>query len=269
MSKLQTLFETDSPVAFVTGSGAKRVGNCVARKLADSGFSIVLHALRSLEQAEETANELANSGVKVHIVQGDISKQADVDRMFESIDSTFGRIDVLINSAAIWWPKPLEEVTADDVRENLEINTLGTFLCCQSAGLRMVDQQTGGVIINLGDWAPIRPYLNYSAYFPSKGAISALSRSMAVELGSRNPKVRVNTIHPGPVMIPEDMSDDDRNKIIDATLLKKEGSPQNIADAVLALIENDFITGAELNVDGGRAIFASDQDIVAAASSYK
>ena len=118
----------------------------------------------------------------------------------------------------------------------------------------MADQPTGGVIINIGDWAVARPYLNYAAYFPSKGAIPALTRDLAVELAARNPRVRVNAILPGPVMLPPDLPAAEREKSIAGTLVKREGSPEHIAHAVLFLIENDFVTGTCIPVDGGRTI---------------
>jgi pteridine reductase len=172
-----------------------------------------------------------------------------------------GRIDVLVNAAAIWKSKRLEEVTATDVRGFFEANTLGTFLCCQQAGLAMVQQPEGGSIITLGDWATTRPYTNYAAYFPSKGAIPALTRSLAVELGTRNPRVRVNCILPGPVMLPLDLPQEERQQAINATLVKREGRPENVAQAVLHFIDNDFLTGVCLPVDGGRSIYASDSEV--------
>jgi pteridine reductase len=120
----------------------------------------------------------------------------------------------------------------------------------------MVRQAEGGCIINFGDWAEARPYLNYAAYFPSKGAIPTLTRCLAVELGSRNPRVRVNCILPGPVMLPPDLPEAERKQAIDATLVKHEGRPENVAQAVLSLIDNDFVTGVCLPVDGGRTVYA-------------
>jgi len=107
----------------------------------------------------------------------------------------------------------------------------------------------------------VRPYLNYAAYFPSKGAIPTLTRCLAVELASRNPKVRVNCILPGPVMLPADLPQAERQQAIDATLVKREGCPENIAQAVLALIDNDFITGVCLPVDGGRTIYGGSESV--------
>jgi pteridine reductase len=147
-------------------------------------------------------------------------------------------------------------VTAADVRRHFETNTLGTFLCAQQVGLLMVQQESGGCIINIGDWAEVRPYLHYAAYFPSKGAVTALTRSLAVELASRNPRVRVNCILPGPVMLPPDLPEEEKRQAIEATLVRREGSPRNVAQAVLSLIDNDFVTGVCLPVDGGRTIYA-------------
>ena len=122
----------------------------------------------------------------------------------------------------------------------------------------MVKQQEGGSIVTIGDWATERPYLNYAAYFPSKGAIPTLTRTFAVELGTRNPAIRVNGILPGPVMLPLDLPEEERRQAIDATLVKREGKPENIAQAVLFFIDNDFVTGVCLPVDGGRTIYAPD-----------
>jgi pteridine reductase len=143
------------------------------------------------------------------------------------------------------------------VRRHFELNTLAVFEAGRYAGLKMAAQQSGGAIINLGDWAIERPYQDYAAYFPSKGAIPALTRSLAVELAARNPRIRVNAVLPGPVMLPDDLSESERQKAIAGTLVKHEGSPQNVADAVVFLAENDFVTGVCLPVDGGRTISSS------------
>jgi pteridine reductase len=120
----------------------------------------------------------------------------------------------------------------------------------------MAAQPTGGVIVNLGDWAVVRPYSNYASYFPSKGAISTLTRNFAVELAARNPRMRVNAVLPGPVMLPPDMPAQEREQAIAGTLVKREGTPQHVADAVVFLAENDFMTGVCLPVDGGRSVYA-------------
>jgi pteridine reductase len=248
--------EQESPVALVTGSGAPRIGNCVVRTLAAHGYRVVLHARSSIVEAHATAAELQSEGKAAAVVSGDVRDETAVRAMTRQAQAAFGRIDALVNCAAIWRSKRFEDVSAADVREHLEINVLGTFLCCHHVGLVMVEQESGGAIVNLGDWSIVRPYLHYAAYFPSKGAIPAMTRDLAVELGTRNPRVRVNAILPGPVMLPENMPDEERRTAINATLAKREGSPENVADAVLFLLRNDYVTGVCLPVDGGRSIFA-------------
>ncbi len=245
-------------VALVTGSGKKRVGAVVAEALAKRGYAIAIHYRTSKAEADETVTALKLHNVEAAAFQADLANEDEVGAMVLGIIARFGRVDVLVNSAAVWESKPLENVTAADVRMHFDTNALGTFLCCQHVGLLMVGQTEGGVIVNIGDWAEVRPYLNYAAYFPSKGAVSAITRNMAVELGSRNPNVRVNAILPGPVMLPPDMSDADRQSTIQATLVKREGTPEHIALAVLSFVDNDFVTGAFLAVDGGRTVYAPE-----------
>lgn len=244
------------PVALVTGSGAPRVGNAIARALAAAGYRLVLHANTSRASAELTAAELRAAGVEAISICADLRVEQAVNELVAAGHAHFGRLDVLVNAAAIWQPKPLEAVTAADVRLHFEANTLATFLCCRAAGLIMVGQEWGGSIVNIGDWATVRPYLNYSAYFASKGTIPTLTRDFAIELASRNPRVRVNAVLPGPVMLPPDLPEAERAAAIAGTLVKREGTPENVADAVLFLVRNDFITGVCLPVDGGRSICA-------------
>jgi len=243
------------PVALVTGSGAARVGNVVARHLAARGYRLVIHANTSSDEARQFAAELQAAGTEALAVTADLRDAAAVGKMVREAHAHFGRIDALVNCAAIWDAKRLEDVTAEDVRKNFDINAVGTFLCCQQVGLLMVAQPAGGAIVNLGDWAIARPYLDYAAYFPSKGAIPAMTRSFAAELASRNPRVRVNAVLPGPVMLPDSLSAEEKAAAVAGTLLKREGSPRNIAEAVVFLLENDYITGVCLPVDGGRTIF--------------
>lgn len=241
-------------VAWVTGSGAPRVGRTVAEALAARGYAVVLHARTSLDQARAAAARFEAQGTPALVVAGDLADEAVVDRAVAEILARFGRLDVLVNSAAVWKSKPLEETVAADVEEHFRANTLSAFLCCRAAGLAMTKQAEGGAIVNLGDWAVERPYLNYAAYFPSKGAIPALTRMFAVELAHRNPNVRVNAVLPGPVMLPPDLTPAQRAEAIAGTLVRREGTPEHVAAAVLAIVENSFITGVCIPVDGGRTI---------------
>lgn len=243
-----------SKLALITGSGRRRVGNVIALTLAQHGYSIALHYNTSEAEAVQSIVRLKEQGAAAIAFQADLREEDQVDRLFEQTVSKFGRIDLLVNSAAVWDPRPLEQTTADDVRQQFEINTLGTFLCCQRAGAIMADQKEGGSIVNIGDWAVARPYLGYAAYFASKGAIPTLTRTMAVELARRNPSIRVNCILPGPVMLPGDLPEEERREAIEGTLVKREGRPEHVAHAVLFLAENSFVTGVCLPVDGGRTI---------------
>lgn len=245
-------------VALVTGSGKKRVGAAVADALARRGYAVAVHYRSSAAEAAETVASLTAHGVEAEPFAADLTDEVAVRRLVTAVLARFGRLDVLVNCAAVWKRKPLEEVTAADVRLHFDTNALSTFLCCQQAGLAMVAQPEGGAIVNVGDWAEVRPYLGYAAYFPSKGAVTAITRSLAVELGTRNPRVRVNAVLPGPVMLPPDLPQAERDHAVRATLVKREGSPANVAQAVLALVENDFVTGASLPVDGGRTVYAPE-----------
>lgn len=249
-------FDHLQPVAFVTGSAAPRVGRAIAKAFHNIGYRIVLHGHRSTTIAHELAQSWSEQGAETLAVTGDLSKPEIVQQIFAQIDRHFGRLDVLVNSAAIWEQKPLEEVTAADVQRHWEINTLATFVCCQEAGWRMIKQPAGGAIVNIGDWATVRPYPDYPAYFPSKGAIPTLTRDMAVELARRNTRIRVNAVLPGPVMLPPELPEDARQAAIAGTLVKREGTPEHVADAVLFLAQHEYITGVCLPVDGGRSVYA-------------
>jgi pteridine reductase len=251
---------TPIKVALVTGSGRRRVGWHVAEALAKRGYAIAVHYRSSAAEAEDTVRHFHSLGVEAASFAADLTDETAVRKLVQTVLGKFGRIDVLVCTAAAWDSKRLEDVTADDLRGFLETNTLGTFLCCQHVGLAMTGQPEGGSIVTFGDWASSRPYVNYAAYFPSKGAIPTLTRTLAVELATRNPRVRVNCILPGPVMLPLDLSAQERQQAIQATLVKREGSPANIALAVLHFVDNDFITGACLAVDGGRSVYAADSE---------
>ncbi|HEX5269671.1 MAG TPA: SDR family oxidoreductase [Gemmataceae bacterium] len=246
------------PVALVTGSGKRRVGWYVADALARRGCALAVHYRTSAAEAAETAAALRAHGVEAAAFQADLTNEAAVRALVDAVLRQFGRLDVLVNCAAVWRSKRLEDVTADDVRLHFDTNTLGTFLCCQHGGLAMVRQPEGGCIVNVSDWAEVRPYLNYAAYFPSKAAVTGLTRTFAVELAHRNPRVRVNCVMPGPVMLPADLPEQERRQAINATLLKREGSPDNVARAVLSFLDNDFVTGVCLPVDGGRTVYAPE-----------
>jgi pteridine reductase len=245
-------------VALVTGSGKRRLGWHVAAALAARGYALAVHYHTSSTAAAEAVTHFQGQGVEAAAFQADVTDEGAVRSLVQATLARFGRLDVLVNCAAVWQAKRLEDVTAADVRTHFETNTLGTFLCAQHAGLAMTRQAEGGCIVNLGDWAVARPYLHYAAYFPSKGGVDVLTRSLAVELAHRNPRVRVNCIQPGPVLLPPELPAAERRQALEGTLVKREGNPENIAQAVLFFIDNDFVTGVCLPVDGGRSIYAPD-----------
>lgn len=241
---------SEQRVALVTG-GAARVGAVIIRHLAAHGYRVAIHANQSLDSANQLAAELKTAGQDAAAFSADLRDEQATRAMIDQVRSHFGRLDLLVNNAAIWKPTPLANATADDVRRFFEVNTVSTFACCQHAGLLMAAQPSGGAIINIGDWATARPYRDYAPYFTSKGAIPTLTRAFAVELA---PRVRVNAILPGPVMLPEELSPEVRDRAIAGTLVRRAGRPEHVAQAVLFLAENDFVTGVCLPVDGGRSM---------------
>ena len=238
------------PVALVTGGGV-RVGRFIVRELAARGYRVAIHANTSLDRAQELVTELTDNGFDAAAFGAELRDEDATRAMIDRVRRHCGRLDALVNNAAIWAPTPLATVAADDVRRFFEVNALSTFVCCQHAGLIMAEQEQGGAIVNIGDWAVARPYRNYGAYLMSKATIPAMTRMFAVELA---PRVRVNAVLPGPVLLPEGVSESERRRAIAGTLLGRPGRPENIAHAVAFLLENDFVTGVCLPVDGGRTI---------------
>lgn len=259
MPHLQDVFQCDHPVALVTGSGSPRVGREIATLLAHRGCSIALHANRSVREAEGAAETIRSTlASEVIVTSGSLEDSSVPEQLVDATCNHFGRIDILVNSAAIWKPTKLDDITPKQVRRYFEINALASFLCARAAGSRMAEQAMGGSIVNIGDWATVRPYLDHAAYFPSKGAVETMTRSLAVELAQRNRQIRVNCVQPGPVMLAGDVPEEDAKKIAASTLVGRVGTPKHVAHAVLFLCENDFATGICLPIDGGRSIYAPD-----------
>lgn len=259
MPTLQQVFRCDRPVALITGSGSARVGRAIASHLAQLGCHLAIHANESITEAEQAASDFREEfGVDVIVLRAALEKASAAESIVEDTFKHFGRIDVLVNSAAIWYPTKLDQITADEIRHYFEVNTLASFLTARAAGVRMSTQDAGGSIINIGDWATVRPYVDHAAYFPSKGGIEVMTRSLAVELAQKNPRIRVNCIQPGPVLLEENVSDQRAKLIAESTLVERVGTPEHVAHAVQFLCENDFVTGICLPVDGGRSIYAPD-----------
>jgi pteridine reductase len=242
--------ELEGRIALVTG-GAKRVGRTIALALARRGVHVAFTYQTSRREAASLVRELTALGGKSLAVRADVRKAVDAKAAIRTVVRTFGRIDVLVNNAAIYPRTPwasLDEQVWDEV---LTTNLRGPFLFAKAAGDRM-KAQGAGKIINLADWAGERPYKDYLPYCVSKAGVIAMTRALALELA---PAVQVNAVAPGPVLLPRDITAAGKKAVIEATPLRRIGSPEDVAEAVVFLIEgSDFITGALLPVDGGRLI---------------
>ena len=238
-------------VALVTGS-AKRIGRAVANALADRGVHQAVHYRTSKTEAEDAVELFRVLGVEAESFQADLSQVKEVEALAEEVLKRFGRLDILVNNASVFFPSPLGEVT--DLQWDVLINTnlKGPFFLAQKVGLAM-KAAVGGTIINIGDWAAERPYTGYLPYCISKAGVVAMTKGLAKALA---PEVRVNCINPGPVMLPEDLSEAEKEEVMRKTPLQRTGSPTDIANAVVFLCEGtDFMTGAVITVDGGRTVW--------------
>ncbi len=242
-------------VAVVTG-GAKRVGKAVALGLAGRGANVAITYNTSATDARATVKELKALGVDAAAFPADLSKNADVKKLMDSVWKEFGRLDVLVNSAANFFEAPYERLTERDWDLAMDTNAKGPFLCSWHASHLMRRNRGGktssGKIINFADWAGIKPYKNYLPYCISKAAVIALTKALAKELA---PEIQVNAIAPGPILPPEDMDKTERVRVASRVPLKRWGSAQDIVNTVLFLIEGtDYMTGSTVFVDGGRMI---------------
>ncbi len=237
-------------VALVTG-GAKRVGRSIALALAKRGAHVAFTYRTSRRDAELLVRELTALGGKSLAVKADAGRAAEVKAAVRNVVKTFGRIDILVNNAAIYPRTPWASLDEAAWDEALTTNLKGPFLFAKAAGDRML-AQGAGKIINIADWAGERPYKHYLPYCVSKAGVIALTKALALELA---PTVQVNAVAPGPVLLPEGSSAAFRKAVVAATPLRRIGSPEDVASAVVFLLEgSDFITGVLLPVDGGRLI---------------
>jgi NAD(P)-dependent dehydrogenase (short-subunit alcohol dehydrogenase family) len=242
--------ELKGRVALVTGA-ARRVGRTIALALARRGANVAITYQTSRTEANQLTKEITGRGTKALAVRVEVSRAGDVAAAVEQVVETFGRLDVLVNNAAIFPRTPWAELDETAWDRAIDVNLKGSFLFAKAAGDRMKAQKSGK-IINIADWAGERPYRNYLPYCVSKAGVIALTKALALELA---PEVQVNAVAPGPVLLPERMTEAQKAKVIAGTPLKRIGSPEDIASAVIFLLEgSDFITGAVLPVDGGRLI---------------
>ena len=241
--------EIRGKTALVTGA-AKRVGRVIALQLAQKGAEIVLHYHDSKEDALKTQKEIKSSGVHCHLVQADLSKTEHIQRLTRELSQNKIKIDILINSASIFHKTPIDTVTEADWDEFMDTNLKSYFLLSREIGLAM-KKNSGGKIINIVDWSAFRPYKDYLPYCVSKGGLLTLTKALARDLA---PHVCVNAVAPGPVLKPEDLSEEENQMVIQKTPLGRWGKPEDVAYAVSFLVENDYLNGTVLVVDGGRSI---------------
>lgn len=235
----------------ITG-GARRIGAELTRTLHGAGANVVLHYWRSGDEAAALAKQLnAARAHSVQLVQANLLETGRLPALLERALGAFGRLDVLINNASSFYPTPVGEITAEHWDDLLGTNLKAPLFLSQAAAPAL--HLTEGLILNLVDIHGLRPLRRYTTYCVAKAGLIMLTRSLARELG---PHVRVNGIAPGPVMWPEDGTDKAlRKKILDRTLLKRSGSPADVARAALFFCADaPFITGQILAVDGGRSV---------------
>ena len=246
-----TVMKLKNKTVLITGA-AKRVGHQIALGLARRGANIIVHYNSSAADARQAVAEIRKLGVDAAAVKADQTDARQVKRAVAQAIRELGEIDVLVASAAVFKKTPFDTLTEADWDLHIDANLKGPFLFALEIGRRMKQQKRAGKIVLFADWAAIRPYADYLPYCVSKAGVICLAKSLAKALG---PKVQVNAIAPGPILLPPDMGNAERQAVINATVVKRIGSPQDIVNSVLFLIEgSDFITGHTLLVDGGRLI---------------
>ena len=242
--------ELNGRVALITGG--KRIGSVVAIELARGGADIALVYRQSRSEAEETAAAVRGLGRRTLVVQGDLSDPDACERVVDGTVDGLGRLDVLVNMASVYRSKPFDDLTVADWDRALNIDLRAAWLCARAAAPHM-RRLRGGRIINFSDWTPRsgRPrYTGLLPYYVAKAGVFALTEALALELAPD--QILVNAIAPGPIVAPEGASDEEFAAVERVTPLGRWGGEGEIAKAVLALVDSDFITGETIRVDGGR-----------------
>ena len=234
----------------ITGS-AVRIGRAICLELAKTGAHLFCHYNSSKSNANELERELWKTGAVHFFYKADLSKIDAVKRLVKKAKTQLDSIDILINNAAIFYKTPLGQVSQKDWDRFFNLNLKSPFFLAQETSRYMLEQKSGK-IINIGDAGAENPYPGYLPYSLTKAGIVSMTKGLAKALA---PDVQVNCINPGPVMMPDNMSDEDKAFALQQTLLKREGSAQDIARTVRFVLEaSDYITGAVIPVDGGRQI---------------
>ena len=241
--------ELTGKTALVTGA-SKRIGRAIALALAKKGAHIVLHFSTSKDEAQKTAADITALGVKCRIIQADLSKSADIGKMVSELKKDSVKIDALVNSASLYFKTPPDSADEKQWDTLMDVNLKAPYLLSLAIGREMV-KGSGGKIVNIADWSGFRPYKDFIAYCATKGGLITLTKSLARDFA---PKVSANAVAPGPVLAPPDMGEEEKAAIAKTTALGKWGKPEDVANAVIFLVENDFVNGIVLVVDGGRSI---------------
>jgi 3-oxoacyl-[acyl-carrier protein] reductase len=245
--------ELTGKVAIVTGA-SKGIGAAIAKRLAAAGASVVVNYASSREGADRVVAEIAGKAGKAIAVKADVSKAADVQRLFDATKKAFGSLDVLVNNAGVYGFAPLEEVTEDEFHREFNINVLGVLLASREA-MKYFGPH-GGSVINISSMASMSPTPTAVVYSATKGAVDTITRVLAKELGPK--KIRVNAINPGGVetegvhslgMIGSDFEKD----MVARTPLGRLGQPDDIASVAvfLASAASGWMTGETIAVGGG------------------
>lgn len=240
--------ELDSRVALVTGAGT-RVGRVIALALGKAGMRVGVHYAGSQKGARKTAEEIVAAGGDAVTMPGDLIDPATAPRLVEHAAKVFGQLDVLVNSAAVMLRTPVGEVLVEDWDAMFALNLRAPFFLSQAAARVMGER--GGAIVNIADLAAFETWRGYIPHSITKAGIVQMTRGLAHVLA---PKIRVNAVAPGPVLLPDGWTQEQADKLIATTPLGRVGTPDDVAQAVLYLLSADYVTGETIIVDGGRHV---------------
>ena len=239
--------------ALVTGASSGN-GRAIARRFAEAGASVTVADVRKDPRlgGDPTHELIEAAGGDAQYVETDVT---DVDALRAAVEATvdaYGSLDVMVNNAGVERQLPIEAATEEDFAWLMDINLKGVYFGCQAAIEQMLEQETGGAIVNMSSIAGIRGLANSSLYCTSKGGVTNLTRELAVEHGEND--IRVNALNPGFIETAMTMEDGETaSGILDQTPLGRAGQPEEVADAALFLAsdESSFVTGHNLVMDGG------------------
>lgn len=242
-------------VVLVTGA-ARRVGRAIALEFARRGAHLVIHHGSSEADAVSTAAEARRLGVEALVVRADQSDPAQVKALFGAVRERYGRLDVLVNSAAGFTRTPLLEVGYDEWQRVLGVNLGGPFLCTQHAARLMIAGGRGGAIVNISDNSGLRPWKSRPAHSVSKAGVIMLTQVSALALAEHG--IRVNCVVPGPVLPPAGQPESALDDIARGLPVGHIGEPDDIARACVFLATSDFATGSIVRVDGGEGLVGGE-----------